>query len=164
MISMGLHHSNSHKVIHFDWVIWDSVVREIESSGASKINIVTSSLDHLLICSFESKRMGASREALLPTAPIYFYTFLFSQVPVLKVKVTVLKARGILKRLFLLVLFFFLGGGVYFSRTSVRSPGSLRTFKSTVHITQNHWKGAIDANIIFSMKNSMHTTFPSHSL
>lgn len=89
------------------------MVREIESSGASKINIVTSSLDHLPICSFESKRMGASREALLPTAPVYFYTFLFSQVPVLKVKVTVLKTHGILKRLFLLG-FFFLGQGCLF--------------------------------------------------
>lgn len=45
-------------------------------------------------------------EALLPTAPVYFYTFLFLQVPVSKVKVASLKAHGILKRLFLLVLFF----------------------------------------------------------
>lgn len=82
------------------------MVRETESSGASRINIVTSSLDHLPICLFKNISMGGSGEALLPTAPVYFYTFLFPQVPVSKVKVASLKAHGILKRLFLLVLFF----------------------------------------------------------
>lgn len=54
------------------------MIIETESSGTSAINIVTSSLDHLPIHLFKNKSMRASGEALLPTALVYFHTFLFS--------------------------------------------------------------------------------------